>query len=53
MTAVTFTFMVLYSGDIIDKNGLEKEDCDNEEEKLRGLIEIRKNNPLGSVLFIH
>lgn len=53
LTAVeTSPFMVLYSGDIIDKNGLEKEDCDNEEEKLRGLIEIGKNNPLGSVLFI-
>ncbi len=45
-------YMVLYSGDLIDDDGLEKEDCEDEEEKLRGMIDIAKNNPFGDVLFI-
>ena len=53
LTAVESTpYTVLYSGDIIDDDGLEKEDCEDEEEKLRGMIEIAKNNPLGNAFFI-
>ena len=45
-------YTVIYSGDLIDDDGLEKEDCEDEEEKLRGLIEIATNNLHGSVLFV-
>ncbi len=48
----TAPFTVLYSGDLIDDDGLEAEDCEEEEEKLRGLIRIGQDNPLGRVLFI-
>ena len=45
-------YIVLYSGDLIDNDGLEKTDCEDEEAKLRGMIEIALNNPQGEVLFL-